>query len=83
MTTDNAEDCFTTSQALSFCQFIQNSLTLKELEEKLSPLLDLPSGKNLQHGLWDLLPVDFVMKWTVGGLGGFIQILTTFPFAVS
>jgi hypothetical protein len=69
MTTDNAEDRFTTRQALSFCQFIQNSLTSKELEEKLSPLLDLSSGENVQRGLWDLLPADFVTKWTVGGLG--------------
>jgi len=69
MTTDNAEDRFTTSQALSFCRFIQNSLTPKELEEKLSPLLDLPSGENVQRGLWDSLPADFVAKWTVGGPG--------------
>ena len=69
MTTDNAKDPFTTSQALSFCQFIQNSLTPKELEEKLSLLLDLPSGENVQHGVWDSLPGNFVAKWTVGGLG--------------
>jgi hypothetical protein len=69
MTTDNAEYRFTTSQALSFCRFIQNSLTSKELEEKLSPLLDLPSGEKVQRGLWDSLPPDFFAKWTVGGLG--------------
>ena len=69
MTTDNAEDRFTTSQALSFCRFIQNSLTPKELEEKLSPLLDLPSGENVQRGVWVSLPADFVAKWTVGGPG--------------
>jgi hypothetical protein len=69
MTTDNAEDRFTTSQALSFFRFIQNSLTSKELEAMLSPLLDLSSGENVQRGLWDSLPADFVAKWTVGGLG--------------
>jgi hypothetical protein len=68
MTTDDVANRFTAFQALSFCQFIQNSLTPMELDEQLPPRprsLDIDT----RRGVWELLPMNFIIKWSIGGQG--------------
>ncbi|KIM76183.1 hypothetical protein PILCRDRAFT_91706 [Piloderma croceum F 1598] len=68
MTTDDVANHFTAFQALSFCQFIQNSLTPMELDKQLPPWprsLDIDT----QCGVWELLPMNFIIKWSIRGQG--------------
>jgi hypothetical protein len=68
MTTDDVANRFTAFQALSFCQFIQNSLTPMELDEQLPPQPPF-MDKDTRSRLWELLPMDFITKWSIGGRG--------------
>jgi hypothetical protein len=68
MTTDDVANRFTAFQALSFCQFIQNSLTPMELDEQLPPR-PRSSEIDTRRGVWESLPMNFIMKWSIGGQG--------------
>jgi serine/threonine protein kinase len=81
MTTDDVANRFTAFQALSFCRLIQNILTPTELDQKLLPRTN-SSDIETRCGVWELLPVNFVRKWSIGGLGwvrvfdNFLHLLT-------
>ena len=78
MTTDDITNRFTAFQALSFCRFI-HSLTPMELDEQL-PARPKPSDINTRHIVWEPLPANSVIKWSIGGQGWVRVFALSFAF---
>jgi hypothetical protein len=73
MTTDDVAIRFNAGEALSFCRFIQKTLTSNELDKELppEPRSEKPPGR------WESLPDHFVAMWSIKG-PGWVRIICFF-----